>query len=173
MPKLSSCQGFHPRAWTLTPGMRLIFASEPPLLHPPKQCAAGSQRRFRQSSSTMVISANQVEQSVPHKPLNKVFASLPTTVFTTMTNLANEHGSVNLGQGFPDEEGPESMKQVTPQLHRHLLPERLASHDHGIARLKYTTCCHPMGPCVREPCSVIGVEAVQLCRCHPQQTCAG
>ncbi|KAK9840109.1 hypothetical protein WJX74_003508 [Apatococcus lobatus] len=29
-----------------------------------------------------------------------------------MTNLANEFGSVNLGQGFPDEEGPESMKQI-------------------------------------------------------------
>lgn len=61
----------------------------------------------------MVIRA---EQSVPHKPLNKVFSSLPTTVFTTMTNLANEHGSVNLGQGFPDDEGPDSMKQVIFQL---------------------------------------------------------
>lgn len=44
------------------------------------------------------------------RPLNDTFAALPTTVFTVMTNLANEHGSINLGQGFPDEEGPASMK---------------------------------------------------------------
>lgn len=29
-----------------------------------------------------------------------------------MSKLAAEHQSVNLGQGFPDDEGPESMKQV-------------------------------------------------------------
>lgn len=29
-----------------------------------------------------------------------------------MSKLAAEHKSVNLGQGFPDDEGPESMKQV-------------------------------------------------------------
>ena len=44
------------------------------------------------------------------KPLNETFDALPTTIFTVMTNLANEHGSVNLGQGFPDDEGPRSMK---------------------------------------------------------------
>ena len=48
------------------------------------------------------------------KPLNEVFESLPTTVFTVMTNLAIEHGSVNLGQGFPDEERPAAMKVVLP-----------------------------------------------------------
>jgi N-succinyldiaminopimelate aminotransferase len=29
-----------------------------------------------------------------------------TTIFAEMTTLANEHGAVNLGQGFPDFEGP-------------------------------------------------------------------
>jgi hypothetical protein len=29
-----------------------------------------------------------------------------------MSKLAAEHQSVNLGQGFPDDEGPEAMKQV-------------------------------------------------------------
>jgi hypothetical protein len=29
-----------------------------------------------------------------------------------MSKLAAEHQSVNLGQGFPDDEGPETMKQV-------------------------------------------------------------
>jgi N-succinyldiaminopimelate aminotransferase len=29
-----------------------------------------------------------------------------TTIFTTMTALAEETGAINLGQGFPDEDGP-------------------------------------------------------------------
>ena len=31
------------------------------------------------------------------------------TVFEVMSRLAIEHGSINLGQGFPDEEGPETI----------------------------------------------------------------
>jgi len=37
----------------------------------------------------------------PAKPLNATFASIQTTIFETMSKLAVEHGSVNLGQGFP------------------------------------------------------------------------
>src|SRR5919201_6442420 len=29
-----------------------------------------------------------------------------TTIFTTMTALAEQTGAINLGQGFPDEDGP-------------------------------------------------------------------
>jgi hypothetical protein len=36
----------------------------------------------------------------------------PTTIFTEMTRLANEHGAVNLGQGFPDFDGPDFVKQA-------------------------------------------------------------
>ncbi|KAA6425183.1 MAG: transaminase [Trebouxia sp. A1-2] len=46
------------------------------------------------------------------KPLNDLFTSLPTTIFTVMTNLAIKHKTINLGQGFPDEEGPDKMKQL-------------------------------------------------------------
>ena len=35
-----------------------------------------------------------------------------TTIFTEMTRLANEHGAVNLAQGFPDFDGPEFVKEV-------------------------------------------------------------
>ena len=42
----------------------------------------------------------------PTSPYNPVFANLPTTIFTVMSALATEHGAVNLGQGFPDEDGP-------------------------------------------------------------------
>ncbi len=41
---------------------------------------------------------------------NPVFASLPTTIFTVMSALATDYGAVNLGQGFPDEDGPESIR---------------------------------------------------------------
>lgn len=43
---------------------------------------------------------------------NRLLAGFGTTVFETNTRLAIEHGSVNLGQGFPDDEGPDSMKRV-------------------------------------------------------------
>jgi aspartate/methionine/tyrosine aminotransferase len=42
--------------------------------------------------------------------MNRQIASLPTTIFTVMSALATEHGAVNLGQGFPDAEGPEAVR---------------------------------------------------------------
>ncbi|GBQ62288.1 transaminase [Ameyamaea chiangmaiensis NBRC 103196] len=43
------------------------------------------------------------------KPLNHQLTALPTTIFTRMSALAQEHGAINLGQGFPDTEGPADM----------------------------------------------------------------
>ena len=40
------------------------------------------------------------------RSLNPVFANRPTTIFAVMSALARQHGAVNLGQGFPDEDGP-------------------------------------------------------------------
>ena len=45
------------------------------------------------------------------KPANAVFSGLRTTVFEVMSRLAIEHGSINLGQGFPDEDGPEDIRR--------------------------------------------------------------
>lgn len=45
-------------------------------------------------------------------PGNPVFASLGTTIFTVMSALATEHKAVNLGQGFPDEDGPLSVREA-------------------------------------------------------------
>jgi aspartate/methionine/tyrosine aminotransferase len=39
-------------------------------------------------------------------PLNPVFADRPMTIFAVMSALARQHDAVNLGQGFPDEDGP-------------------------------------------------------------------
>ncbi|NQV58556.1 MAG: aminotransferase class I/II-fold pyridoxal phosphate-dependent enzyme, partial [Alphaproteobacteria bacterium] len=46
------------------------------------------------------------------KPANSVLASFGTTVFEVMTRLAIEHKTINLGQGFPDEDGPDSIKAM-------------------------------------------------------------
>jgi N-succinyldiaminopimelate aminotransferase len=35
-----------------------------------------------------------------------------TTIFAAITALANEHGAINLGQGFPDSEGPQRMLEL-------------------------------------------------------------
>src|SRR3569623_1911098 len=41
---------------------------------------------------------------------NASFSSLPTTVFEEMSALARTLGAVNLGQGFPDDPGPEAIR---------------------------------------------------------------
>ena len=45
-------------------------------------------------------------------PLNPVFADRPVTIFQVMTTLANEHEAINLGQGFPDEDGPQEILEA-------------------------------------------------------------
>jgi N-succinyldiaminopimelate aminotransferase len=42
--------------------------------------------------------------------MNPVFSGLPTTIFETMSRLARETGAINLGQGFPDDPGPEDVR---------------------------------------------------------------
>jgi aspartate/methionine/tyrosine aminotransferase len=46
------------------------------------------------------------------KPANQLLSGLGTTVFTVMSALAAEHKSINLGQGFPDTDGPEDVLQA-------------------------------------------------------------
>ena len=40
------------------------------------------------------------------QPQNDILSAIGTTIFTVMSALANEHGAINLGQGFPDYDGP-------------------------------------------------------------------
>src|SRR5262245_26310612 len=42
-------------------------------------------------------------------PGNPALAPFGTTIFAEMTALATEHAAVNLGQGFPDTDGPPQM----------------------------------------------------------------
>ena len=45
-------------------------------------------------------------ESKAARPQNALLSATGTTVFTVMSALAAQHGAINLGQGFPDEEGP-------------------------------------------------------------------
>lgn len=46
------------------------------------------------------------------KPANSILSGYGTTVFEVMSRLAMEHKTINLGQGFPDEDGPDGIKQA-------------------------------------------------------------
>ena len=42
---------------------------------------------------------------------NSILSSYGTTIFTVMSQLAVDHNAINLGQGFPDEDGPLDIRQ--------------------------------------------------------------
>jgi aspartate/methionine/tyrosine aminotransferase len=44
--------------------------------------------------------------------MNRVFASLGDTIFDVMSGLARETGAINLGQGFPEWDGPEEIRKA-------------------------------------------------------------
>ena len=74
------------------------------------------------------------------RPLNPVFAELGTTVFTVMSALAAEHGAVNLGQGFPDTDGP---KEILEEAARRLVagPNQYAAMP-GVPELRQAVAAH-------------------------------
>src|SRR5215217_3324071 len=46
------------------------------------------------------------------KATNPIFTGIPTTIFEVMSRLADEHRAINLGQGFPDVDGPDDIRRV-------------------------------------------------------------
>lgn len=80
---------------------------------------------------------------------NPVFSSLPTSVFQHMTMLALEHDAINRGQGFPDQDGPESLRAVAarqlmdgpnqypPSKGLALLRQAVAAHSAKFHGLRY------------------------------------
>lgn len=46
------------------------------------------------------------------KTANTVLSAQPTTIFAVISALATQHNAVNLGQGFPDSDGPEDIRQA-------------------------------------------------------------
>lgn len=49
------------------------------------------------------------------KPTNALLGAMGTTIFTVMSALAADHQAINLGQGFPDTEGPEDIVRVAAE----------------------------------------------------------
>ena len=49
------------------------------------------------------------------KPTSEFFSTIPTTIFAVMSGLAAKHGAINLGQGFPDTDGPLWIREVAAQ----------------------------------------------------------
>lgn len=47
--------------------------------------------------------------------LNHVVSSIKESIFSTITQLANEHKAINLAQGFPDFDGPEWIVRLAQQ----------------------------------------------------------
>jgi N-succinyldiaminopimelate aminotransferase len=71
---------------------------------------------------------------------NPIYEALPTTIFSVMSGLAQELGAINLGQGFPDEPGPEAIR-------RHAADEALTGNNQyppmpGIAPLREAVARH-------------------------------
>ncbi len=46
------------------------------------------------------------------KATNSIYTGLPTTIFEVMSRLAVQHDAVNLGQGFPDVDGPQELREI-------------------------------------------------------------
>ena len=51
----------------------------------------------------------------PMKSTNPIYTGLPTTIFEVMSRLAIEHKAINLGQGFPDVDGPEDIRRFAAE----------------------------------------------------------
>lgn len=49
------------------------------------------------------------------EPVCLALAPFGTSIFTEMTALSNEHGAVNLSQGFPDFDGPQELLRLAAQ----------------------------------------------------------
>lgn len=50
--------------------------------------------------------------AAPSPAAHPVFAGQGTTIFETMSRLAQAHGAINLGQGFPDDPGAEDVRRA-------------------------------------------------------------
>src|SRR5690606_9241335 len=47
--------------------------------------------------------------------MNPLYRQLETSIFEEMSQLAREYGAINLGQGFPDGDGPEEVRRAAAE----------------------------------------------------------
>ena len=60
---------------------------------------------------------------------NKVFADLPVTIFEAMSQLARDNNAINLGQGFPDDPGPEDIRRAAADARAVMLAEGIEANQ--------------------------------------------
>ncbi|XP_057444503.1 uncharacterized protein LOC130736729 [Lotus japonicus] len=67
--------------------------------------------------STTVSTQNDTTAQKTHHPVQvaKRLEKFKTTIFTQISTLAVKHGAINLGQGFPNFDGPEFVKEAAIQ----------------------------------------------------------
>ena len=67
-----------------------------------------SRRRAVPAAARRGLTGRTIAEGMPmtRALLNSALAGMGTTIFAEMSALAVETGSVNLGQGFPDTDGP-------------------------------------------------------------------
>ncbi|XP_047983481.1 probable N-succinyldiaminopimelate aminotransferase DapC [Salvia hispanica] len=85
---------------------------------------SAAKRRIPQIMASSISTTQQQQQPVsaqvdssqnsPTRPLQiaKRLEKFKTTIFTQMSSLAIKHGAINLGQGFPNFDGPEFVKEA-------------------------------------------------------------
>ena len=55
----------------------------------------------------IVLNTSYIRRHLYVKQTNQLLGEYGTTIFTTMSALAVEYNAINLGQGFPDSNGPD------------------------------------------------------------------
>ncbi|MEM6413676.1 MAG: aminotransferase [Pseudomonadota bacterium] len=67
------------------------------------------------------MNTNQPQEGIDHsktestRRFNPVYSARAQSIFPTMSALAREHNAINLGQGFPDEDGPLEIRQYAAE----------------------------------------------------------
>lgn len=99
-------------------------------------------------------------------PRNSVFAACGTTIFEVMSRLANEHGAVNLGQGFPEgleppalldrlaAVAPTALHQYPPLMGLPVLRQAVAAHERDC-----------WGSCVQDSDVMVTIGATEALAC--------
>lgn len=75
---------------------------------------------------------------MPAVRIESKLPNLPVTIFTAMTQLAREHGAVNLGQGFPDFEMDEALQDLVSKAMRE--GHNQYAHTNGFPGLREILC---------------------------------
>lgn len=84
------------------------------------------------------IHLHKALNTMPPVRIQSKLPNLPVTIFTTMTQLAREHGAVNLGQGFPDFPMDEALQELVTRAMRD--GHNQYAHTNGFPGLREILC---------------------------------